>query len=293
MHRIPEEFVTAAAACPRLGIGAEIVTFVWTEAGGWMAAPEILMYGPPEPHLTADGHYYGLSDRILDEVFATCTPPDAPGPELTRVVRYCLDRRIAYAVSHPLDGNRLPLTDLLRVLRQFPFVETVNGGFSKRSSLLMTRLLQSENRKALARGTPRPRPVVDRGEPDFRVRHVLGGSDAHLRDFDRAVTRWVSPKPDPDAGDFIASMLDAADDPSGADGRFTPEGEGISLLALGREVMTLVRWNIANNRHAIRGVLRTARLLLTALSQLRKVDQNSRARQRELSRYLETTDRSQ
>lgn len=288
-HRIPADLIRTAAACPRLGIGAEIVTFVLTEAGAWIAAPEILMYGPAEPHLTAGGRYYGLSDQILHEVFAACTPPGAPGPELTRVVRYCLDRRIAYAASHPLDGNRLPLADLLCVLRLFPFIETVNGGFSKKSARLLTRLLQSENQRALARGTGPTGPAADSREPEFHVRHMLGGSDAHLRDFDRAVTRFVSPRADPSAGDFIVAMLAAADDPLGADGRFTPEGHGIGLLALGREVIALVHRNITNNRHAIRGVLPTARLMLTAVSQLWKADRSSRGRQRELSRYLDTS----
>ena len=285
-HRIAGDLVAAAVARPRLGIGAEMVTFVPARSGDWIAAPEVLLYGPAEPQVTCGGSYHGLSQRNLDDLFDVCTPPGAPGPELTRVARFCLDRQFAYAASHPLDGHRLPLADLLRVLRMFPFIETVNGGFSTESARLLTRLVETENRRVRGQGAGRPVLAADGRLPLFHIRQVLGGSDAHLRDFDRVVTLFAAARPDPTAGDFIAAMLAATEDPAGTDGRFAVEGDGIGLAALAREVTAVVFRNIANNRHAIRGVLPAARLLLTAVAQLWRADRASRRRQRELARHL-------
>lgn len=285
-HLVSDGLIRAASTCPRLGVGAEVATFVSAGPGGWLPAPEVLLYGPAEPQALGGASYYGVSQPVLDELYAACTPDGAPGPDLRRTVRFCLDRRFAYAVSHPLDRHGLPLSDLLELLRLFPFVETVNGGFSRRSARLLSRLIELENQRAHARGTCRPAPPVNGGAPWFQVRHPLGGSDAHLRDLDRVVTLFSAERPDPTAGDFIRAMLEGAADPAAHRARFAPAGSGIGLVALGREVTTLVHRNIVNNRHAVRGVVPTARLLVAAVWQLLTSDRRSRRRHQELASYL-------
>ncbi|HSK40257.1 MAG TPA: hypothetical protein VK943_10870, partial [Arenibaculum sp.] len=125
---------------------------------------------------------------------------------------------------------------------------------------------------------------------EFPAALALGGSDAHLDDFDRVVTLFRAPSP-PTAGDFTAAMLAARSEPAAARERFSVNGHGIGTLTLYREVMTLLVRNIRRLRPHLRGLRLQTRILrcgvLAAAAELRRMDREAACLQADLRTWLD------
>jgi hypothetical protein len=284
-HRLGQWAVDLARRTHRFGLGAEVATCLPDGAGRWITAPEVLVYGPATPNVATDGAHFGLTQTLLDRLFAECSLPGAPAPDTLRVREFCERERLACALAHPLDGHPLPWPRLLTLLDAFPAIETVNGGYSDQSARMLARVV-GELRRRDATGTDAARRAG---------RIALGGSDAHLRDFDRVVTSFEFPGEAPTAGDFVAAMLDARDGGPAVWQRFVPEGRGMPSLSLYREVFAIVRMNVWNNRRlllrpgVIGPVLATA--VVTVMAELRQLDGWSRALRRHAAAWLADADR--
>jgi hypothetical protein len=293
-HVIAEETLDFACHCPRFAVGGEVQTSVPNGAGGWLDAPEVLVYGTAGPHARGGGQYYGMTQALLDELFETCTRPGAPAPDPLKVHAFCASRGIACAVAHALDGHDLPLPHVLGLIGSFDFIETLNGGYPDESALLLERLLEArrrENRRTLE--SRRDRPIGRQLEVPAAL--ALGGSDAHLDDFDRVVTIFRHDGGQPDAGDFVRAMLTARSDPSGARDTFAVEGHGMRTLTLHREVFTLILRNVRRLRPHFNGMWQVLRLVgrgaVSANGELRRLDRASRALRKDLIAWLDADER--
>ena len=71
----------------------------------------------------------------------------------------------------------------LALIGLFDVVEVVNGGFSQRSARLLERLLAARRRENERRRSP-----AHEAGAGLPAALALGGSDAHVDDFDRVVT---------------------------------------------------------------------------------------------------------
>ncbi|HOC18452.1 MAG TPA: hypothetical protein PKK95_09300 [Vicinamibacterales bacterium] len=283
-HVVDEEALALARRCHRFGVGAEIQTVLSDRCGGWIDAPEVLVYGPAGPHDGPLGRHYGITQALLDDLYDCCTPLGAPAPDTVAVHGFCEARRLACALAHPLDGHDLRLEQLLALIGLFDVVEVVNGGFSQRSARLLERLLAARRRENERRRSP-----AHEAGAGLPAALALGGSDAHVDDFDRVVTLFAATHR-PTAGDFIAAMLAARRDPSVRE-RFAIEGRGIATLTLYREVMTLVVRNIRRLSPCLPGLGLQARVLirgvLAASSELRRLDRSAARLQAELCDWLD------
>ncbi|MBP7571533.1 MAG: hypothetical protein KBA95_15840 [Acidobacteria bacterium] len=287
-HVVAEEALALARRCHRFGVGAEVQTVLPDGCGGWIDAPEVLVYGPAEPHEGPLGRHYGITQALLDDLYNCCTPPGAPAPDTVAVHGFCEARRLACALAHPLDGHDLRLEQLLALIGLFDVVEVVNGGFSQRSARLLERLLAARRRE-----NERRRVLAGEAGTGLPAALALGGSDAHVDDFDRVVTLFAAAHR-PTAGDFIAAMLAARRDPAVRQ-RFAIEGRGIATLTLYREVMTLVVRNIRRLSPCLPGLGLQARVLtrsvLAASRELRRLDRSAARLQAELRVWLEREER--
>ena len=270
-HHLPEAVFDLACRDHRFGVGGEVQTALADEAGRWLDAPEVLVYGPAELRSRGACRYYGITQEELDELFDRCTPSSAPAPEVMQVRQFCADRGWAYSLAHPLDGHDLPLSQWLPIFEAFPCIETMNGGYSEESGRLLMRLAAS-----------RPDKIA------------IGGGDAHLDDFDRVVTTFEFEGDRPVAGDFIRAMLDATAGRGAAS--ITVEGHGITTWTLYREVLTLVGRNVRNIRPLLGSTWKTARILalgaLGASGELRRMDRNARKLRADLSAWLDDSSRT-
>jgi hypothetical protein len=216
-HRFPAGHLAAAAADQRLALGAEIRTRARDVDGVVRKAPEIIAYGGVQPVDGPFGPYYGLSARLLEELWDTCMAED--GRELcTRKAHEFLVRNgIAHGLSHPFDGHELSLEGTFRLISEFTFVEVVNGGYFEPSSRVLDAYVRLHN--ALVAGATLPDEILtDTGRR--LVQHIqqrgtflcpLSGSDAHIYDFDRVVLSFeLPPGKTPRTirpGDLFATLL--------------------------------------------------------------------------------------
>jgi hypothetical protein len=285
-HVVDDATVAFAQRCRRFAIGAEVQTCLPDDGGGWLVAPEVLLYGPTDLHQVAGGGYYGVTQALVDEAYDTCTLPGAPAPDTLRLHAFCRRRRIACALAHPLDGHALPFSKLLGVIGAFDFVETTNGGFSEANAQLLARLLE------VLRQERRRRSEATGADSHKAPAHLaLGGSDAHLNHFDRVVTLFSHDGDRPDAGTFIAAMLRAAEDPDGALLTFRPSGRGVRAIRLSWEVLTLIVLNLLRNRHHLANWRQVATVLRRGMfiagGELRSKYRIAGENRRNLSMWLE------
>ena len=216
-HRIPLGHMAAAAADHRLAIGGEIYTRTRDVDGVIRKGPEILAYGGVDPVQGPEGPYYGISATLLEELYDTCL--DDEGQELDTRRAGCLLRRrgIAHGLSHPFDNHPLSLEGLFRVISEFPFLETVNGGYFAPSVRVLDAFIRLNNAILLGGELPSRaltstgRRIVAHIRQRGRLLHPWGGSDAHSHDFDRVVVAMdlgADCRPE-DLGprDLFASML--------------------------------------------------------------------------------------
>lgn len=214
-HHVPRRHMAAAAADHRLAIGGEIYTRTRDVDGVYRKGPEILAYGGVEPVEGPEGPYYGLSAGFLEELYDTCM--DDQGQELCtrRAARFMRRRGVAHGLSHPFDNHRLSLEGTFRLISEFPFLETVNGGYFAPSVRVLDSFIRLNNalllggdlpRRAL---TPMGRRIVAHIRQRGRLLHPWGGSDAHSHDFDRVVVA-MDPGPDQRPEDLRPRDLFAA-----------------------------------------------------------------------------------
>ena len=192
-HRIPDRHMAAAAADHRLSIGGEIYTRTRDVDGVYRKGPEILAYGGVHPVDGPEGPYHGLSQHLLEELYDTCMDDQGQELECRRAARLLRRRRIAHALSHPFDNHRLSLEGTFRLISEFPFLETVNGGYFAPSVRVLDAFIRFNNALLLGAQIPRReltytgRRIVAHIRTRGRFLHPWGGSDAHSHDFDRVV----------------------------------------------------------------------------------------------------------
>lgn len=221
-HSHPDTHLDAAARDHRIALGAELATNTRDVDGEYRQGPEILAHGGPEKVEGPHGPYYGLSRRLLEELYDTCT--DHKGEDLcTRRTRDLLRRRnIAHALSHPYDGHFLSFEGMFAIISEFSFVEALNGGYFAESTRVLEAFIRFNN--AIVRGaflpssvmTPLTRRIVSHIRDHGRLICPWSGSDAHSHDFDRVVlsmacksgTTPQSLRP----GQFFKAMLGAAEE---------------------------------------------------------------------------------
>jgi hypothetical protein len=259
-HHLPDRHYAAAARNHRFALGAEFATRTRDIDGRYLQGPEILAFGGRNLVQGPHGPYYGLSQQIIDELYDTCL--DDEGRELsTRRARdLLLQRGIAHALSHPLDGHPLSLEGTLAIISEFAFIETINGGFSAQSARMLDAFVRLNN--ALRAGAHLPqealspvgRRIVDHIRNHGRTIHPLSGSDAHSHDFDRVVTSMVAPagrRPeDLVPGELFDRMLSLARASNGSmapPSPFSGQGQAATLRSLLTDVSAIIMRNARDN----------------------------------------------
>jgi hypothetical protein len=216
-HQFPAGHLAAAAADPRLALGAEIRTRARDVDGVIRKAPEIIAYGGVQPVEGPYGPYYGLSATLLEELWDTCMADDRKELCARRAHELLLQRGIAHGLSHPFDGHELSLEGTFRLISEFTFVEVVNGGYFEPSTHVLDAYVRLHN--AVVAGARLPDEILtDTGRR--LVRHIrargrflcpLSGSDAHIYDFDRVVLSFELPPGKTSRtvrpGDLFATLL--------------------------------------------------------------------------------------
>ncbi len=207
-HHIPRRHMAAASKDLGLSIGAEIFTHTRDIDGAYHKGPEILAYGGAELVEGPYGPYHGLSQDFLDELYDTCLDDQGEELDTRRAARLMRMRGIAHGLSHPFDNHNLSMEGTFGIISEFPFSETVNGGYFAQSARILDAYIRLNN--AVLRGGKIPdrqlSPVARRILEHIRLRgrpiHPWGGSDAHSHDFDRVVMAM-----DPAPGKRAADML--------------------------------------------------------------------------------------
>lgn len=263
-HRFPSGHLAAAAAEPRLALGAELATRTLDMDGRYHKGPEILAYGSPEVVDGPHGPYFGLGEALLEELYRDCLDPD--GEELcTRKASRLLRRRgIAHGVSHPFDGHHLSLEGTFAIISEFDFVETVNGGYFAPSVRVLDAFVRFNN--AILRGacladehqSPLTRRLISHIRRHGRLTCPWGGSDAHFRDFDRVVVSMAARHGQAPSrllpGDLFQAMLDwqtGADPrqhPAAAPPLFANVGRPATQLSLLADILGIISRNVGVNR---------------------------------------------
>lgn len=279
-HRLPPQHMAAAALNHRIALGAELATHTRDVDGKYRKGPEILAYGGIEPIESPYGPYYGLSQELLEELYETCMAID--GEELcTRKAADLLNRRgIAHALSHPLDEHELSCEGTFAIISEFAFSETVNGGFFARSARVLESYMRVNN--AILDGavipedqlSERGRRIVAHIRKHGRCLHPLGGSDAHLWQFDRVVTSMAVP-PDRRAeelspGDLFETMLrftraPHASEPFSTDPDLDVVGDPATPLDQTTDIAGIIAINLFRNRGHIKYPSTLAKMLAKAV----------------------------
>lgn len=299
-HRLPSRHLAAAARTPRLALGAELATRTRDIDGRYQTGPEILAFGPPHLVEGPQGPYYGLSQRLIDELYDTCLDDDRQELCTRRARDLLLARGVAHALSHPLDGHALSLEGTLGIICEFAFIETINGGYSARSARMLEAFIRLNN--ALVAGaelpeaalTPLGRRVVAHILRHGRIVHALSGSDAHSHDFDRAVTAMPAPEgrlPEEVApGDLFDRMLALTRRREGAlpASPLVTLGRTATLRSLLSDVSAIILRNVRSNlRHTLNPIT-WANIAVTTLyitqDELRRQGRIQRRRVRQMER---------
>jgi hypothetical protein len=269
-HRLAEATVRAAARDPRLGVCAEVWCAERDVDGEYRKGPEVLVYGGSDPVDGPFGPHYGISQEILDDIYARCRAPGLRDVQTSRVLQYCAERDLACALAHPFDGHELSLEATLDVISRGRFVETVNGGFPAASTRVLEDLIAFHNRvvagwrlgPAAALRYPAARRLADRIVAERRLPlHAWGGSDAHSHGFARVTIRFLADDPSPTAGDLFRAMVDRPVEALLLDGTFRVCGRPGSALSVADDVVRIVLRNLWRNLPHFQGPLVFARVV--------------------------------
>lgn len=255
------DLIDLAIGEPRLAIGGELQTVVESPPGSgrFEEAPEILLYGTPDRVRARGGWHYGINAELLADMHRVCRPSAHPRVELHRGLEYCRRHGIAHALSHPLDGHRLPLFETIGAIAACRFIEAVNGGFGSDSTRRLMRYITlhnaSDDSAALLLGDRVPPWIADGIVP-------WGGADAHLGNYARVRMLYQPPAhvTRPGIADFVRDMVETRPTQLLADGVFGIEGRGNGSAAVVSEVLRLVAANARRNRATFRGLRRGLRL---------------------------------
>ena len=253
-HRLNPKAISVASKDPRIGLGVEIQTWYRDKDGNVLLAPEILIYGQAEQCRDSGGSRFGITQEDLDILFDECSL-DAAGKADNRLVRdYCILNGYAHALAHPFDGSELGLPELLDVITDFKFVETVNGGFPADSSVRLSSFVSWYNKAAdglLPASDARSDLLKTMHKKALETGpiHPLGGSDAHARNHDRVVVRYKSPREKPTAGDFISDMVRRGPRELLAERIFSIDGAPATKISLLDDVVTIAYRNILSHRN--------------------------------------------
>jgi hypothetical protein len=271
-YAVNEEAVGLASKDPRIAVGAEIQTSMRTADGRMLRAPEVLVYGRVEKSSHKGVHFYGVSEEDLDVLFGEC-PVDETGKIDPILVRdYCILGGYAHALAHPFDGSELGLEQLLELITEFKFVETVNGGFPADSSRRLSMFISWYNKAAegLIGGQNLRSPLLRRlcaKAARTGPIHPGGGSDAHAANHDRVVILYRTDTENPTAGDFISDMVGRSVRDLIAARTFAIMGAPASKISLLDDVMRISYQNMLDHMDIIRGGAR----LLDVIAKLQEV----------------------
>ena len=289
LHQLRPEYIALARTHAHLILGSEVSTHFWSEARGqYVEGPDLLVYGPPAPRReAAEAPYYGLTQTDLDELYAACAVDITQEPDTLRIIDWVTQKGYAWAVAHPLDGNELYLEELFAVFARAKAIEVLNGGFPEASHLALRRYLPLHNQvvadPARFRGLDEAHPEalgsaliasLSAATPSLLL--ALGGSDAHVANFHRALT-LMQVKRASDAAPaelFLSALLGERND----EVELSPQGRGTSWMKLYGEAARVVVLNFWQNRRLIvpslpRVTFVTARIVRERLSTYEKLGQ--------------------
>lgn len=252
-HILDKDLQHLAVEDRRVGLGCEIQTVRYSEKRGrFLTAPEVLLYGDGKNRFFNGQPYTGVDNLMLERLYEACTLPGSSEPEISRVNAFCKENLIACALAHPFDCQQLDLEETLDVIGSFTFIETVNGGFPRRSAEALQEyvafhntVLQHDLAHALL-----AKEWTD--EQQQRLKKIsrshllvqLGGSDAHLNNFDRVITRFRTVAGKTNAVDFISTLLACPASEILKAKILEPVGKGVSMPGLYRDVVGIVGKNI-------------------------------------------------
>jgi hypothetical protein len=240
-HSLDKDLQQLATEDRWVGLGCEIQTICYSEKQGkYLTAPEVLLYGNGKDLFFKGQPYTGVDDLMLDTLYAECTVPGSTEPDIARVNAFCQKNRIACALAHPFDCQQLDLEETLDVIGGFTFIETVNGVFPRRSAEALQEYVAFHN---TALNNNLAHSLLAQEWSDDQQRRIkkiscshllvpLGGSDAHLNNFDRVMTRFCTVPGKTNAADFICTMLTHSAAEILNSNIFEPVGKGVSMTGL-------------------------------------------------------------
>lgn len=256
-HTLRDSLLKAAAAEPRLASCAEITTVEKDIDGVFRRAPEVLVYGGPDKVSGPFGEHYGLSQEIIDDIFANCLIPGREEVRTSLVMQHCKALGIAYVLAHPFDGHFLSLEATLDLISQASYIETVNGGFPSVSTRVLEDLVSFQNRVVsgwrLSDRMANAYPVARRLEEKIisqgrSMLHPWGGSDAHSHNFGRVMMRFLAHRPNPSPGDLFEAMARKEVLDHLIDGTFAVRGRPGSTVSVVDDIVRVVWRNFWHNR---------------------------------------------
>jgi len=296
-HTLQKDALKLAAANPRLAICGEISCVDIDLDGKYRRSPEVLVYGRPEPVPGPFGPYFGLSQDMLDDMFQRCRAPGMQELQTGKVLDYCENNGLAYALAHPLDGQELSLEPILGLVSRSKFVEVVNGGFPASTSKYLDGFLRFQVR--LAQGWRIPDDMITRFPLAGRLvgkiirenrnpPHPWGGSDAHSHNFSRVVIVFRTQSLQPTAGDLFKTMIDYSTTELMDDEIFKIEGRPGSSISVLDDVLRIVARNIWEGRRKYFRIPTKTLALMTETRRVVAQELGKRARRRaELLRYAQ------
>ena len=252
-HSLDKDLQQLATEDRRVGLECEIQTICYSEKQGkYLTAPEVQLYGNGNDLFFKGQPYTGVDDLMLDTLYAECTVPGSTERDIARVNAFCQKNRIACALAHPFDCQQLDLEETLDVIGSFTFIETVNGGFPRRSTEALQEYVAFHN---TVLDNNLAHSLLAQEWSDDQQRRIkmiscshllvpLGGSDAHLNNFDRVMTRFCTVPGKTNAADFICTMLTHSAAEILNSNIFEPVGKGVSMTGLYRDVFGIIGKNI-------------------------------------------------
>ena len=256
-HLLNTEAVEIASKEPRFAVGAEIQTVMLSEDGHVLQAPEVLVYGREEEAEFAKKKYCGISQEDLDILFNECAIDREGRVDTISVRDYLLLRGYAHVLAHPFDGSHLGLEELLDLITEFRFVETVNGGFPEDTSTRLSLFISWYN--FASRGLLHPRNFNSPILKKLCIKalrtgpiHPWGGSDAHASHKDRVTIIYKTDKKYPHAKDFIKDMVNLKVSELLLKKYFKIEGAPATKLSLLDDVIRIAYRNLLENIDVIR-----------------------------------------
>lgn len=253
-HRLDKNLQQLAAKDRRIGLGCEIQTVSYSEKQKkYLTSPEVLLYGDGQDRFFMGQPYTGVDELMLDSLYRECTVPGATEPDIAKVNAFCQKNRIARALAHPFDCQQLDLEETLAVIGSFSFIETVNGGFPRRSAEALQQYVTFHNtvvhnnlaHSLLAQGWSEQQRHLLKKISNSHLLVPLGGSDAHLNNFDRVVTHFRTVPGKTKAVDFITTMLTTPAAEILQANLFAPVGRGVSTTGLYRDILGIISKNIS------------------------------------------------